>query len=152
MHGAALSVGLRFSPVRYLALSFDLGYGVIGAQPTVQDRWWLMPAVAFVIPAGPVRIDVGAGLGLGAASGYATWSDYVAAPFTPVWAFQLVPAVRAHAMAALALRSKVDAFVRIDVASLLLGAGIGFRVGNDQPAARDTIWYDLAVGVHFWVL
>ncbi len=58
-NGAATDEGVRWGVSRHLALSFDFGYGVLGAwgnvaDPThkVEDRWWIMPAVAWVIPAG----------------------------------------------------------------------------------------------------
>lgn len=152
-NGGAFSFGLRLGMGRYVALSFDVGYGVVGASPTVEDRWWLMPAVALVLPAGPVRFDLGAGLGLGASSGYRSWPDYVAGPFNPIWAFQLVPTVRAHVRAAIALRRCCDLFARVDVASLLLdGNSIGFRVGDPHRPVMDTLWFYLWIGVQFRLL
>ncbi len=151
--GAAFVLGVRYRPVSHLALGFDAGYGVIGTIPTVEDRWWLMPSVALVVPMSRVAIDVGAGLGVGASSGYATWNDYVAAPFGPVWALQLVPALRGHVMSTIRLTKRLDLFVRVDVASLLVsGDAIGSRVGNPNPSGEDTLWIDLLMGIHFRVL
>src|SRR5688572_16336754 len=62
-HGAAFSTGLRYSPCRALALSLDVGYGSLVASDGVQDRWWVIPSLALVLPAGRVRVDVGAGAG-----------------------------------------------------------------------------------------
>jgi hypothetical protein len=153
LSGGVADLGLRYAPLSHLALSFDLGYGVIGGSASTQDRWWLMPAAALVVPVGPATLDVGAGLGLGATSGYSSGSAYVAAPFTPVWAFQLVPAVRGHAMVTLSLGARLDGFARLEVASLLLGGNsIGSRVDNPHPEAADTLWYDLVLGVHFHLL
>jgi len=153
MNGGALSLGLRYAPIRLVALSFDLGYGVLAAPPGVQDRWWLMPAVALVLPLGPVRLDVGAGLGLGASSGYRSWAAYVAGPFDPVWAFQLVPAARGHVSAALPLSRCCDGFARAELGGLILsGSSIGSRVGGDGRTLGDRLWFQLALGVHFRLL
>jgi hypothetical protein len=115
-----------------------VGYGLLTAPPTVQDRWWVMPAVAWVIPAGPVRLDLGAGAGVGTSSGYVSWSDYAARPFTPVWHFT-VPAARAHLTAAVAVTPHLDLFARADVASLVF-------VGSPS-GAMDTTWFALWIGV-----
>jgi hypothetical protein len=146
--GAALAAGVRLGVGRHLGLSFDLGYGVLGSSTTTQDRWWLMPSVAWVVPIGRVRFDVGAGVGLGASSGYTNLAAYIAQPFEPVWAYQLVPAARAHVMASVGVARGVDVFARLVVASLWLGAGpFGFRAGNEHPSLTDTTWGNLWVGV-----
>ena len=153
LSGIVLASGIRYLPMKHLALSFDLGYGVEARNPDVQDRWWLIPSVAFTLPAGPVQLDLGVGLGLGATSGYTTFSAYVAAPFNPIWAFQLVPTVRAHAVAAMTLTKTVDLFARFDLATLVLGGtSIGSRVGDPHRPASDRIWYDFVVGVQFRIL
>ena len=153
LSGLALAAGLRFLPIRHLAVSFDLGYGVEGRVPDVQDRWWLMPSAALVGYAGPVQLDFGAGIGLAAASGYSTWSDYVAAPFGPIWAYQLVPGVRAHVIAATKFTDTINLFVRIDVAALVLdGNSLGSRVAIPHPGAADTTWYSLLAGAQFRLL
>jgi hypothetical protein len=136
--GGAFLAGLRLALGDHFAASVDLGYGLVSAAPTVQDRWWVMPAAAWVIPAGSVRVDLGAGAGVGTSSGYLTWSDSVARPFTPVWHFT-VPAVRAHVAAAGPLTRNVDLFARADVASLLFA--------HSQAGAADTTWFTLWVGV-----
>jgi hypothetical protein len=184
--GVALSSGLRLALGAHAALSVDLGYGVLagpssptvslrprpsGDGPTVslrprpsgdgptatQDRWWILPAVAWVLPAevagAHVRWDIGAGLGLGASSGYASFGDYTRGPFSPAWAYQLVPAARAHVMAAMPIGRDVDAFVRVEAAALLVsGTRLGFRDGNPDPDPADTTWFDLGAGVQFRLL
>jgi hypothetical protein len=152
--GAAFMLGVRYLPIKYVAVAFDAGYGVIGHAPEVQDRWWLMPSVAVVLPLRRVSFDLGVGLGLGACSGYASWDAYVASPFGPAWALQLVPALRGHAAAIVRASKQVDVFVRFDVASVL-GNSIGSRVDDPHPptnAWRDDSWLDLMVGVHARVL
>jgi hypothetical protein len=152
-HGSAFNAGIRLGMGRHAALGFDLGWGLVTASPIVHDRWWLMPTVAFVIPAGRVRFDLGAGLGLATSSGYDNMDDFAAAPFMPVWAFQLVPAARAHAIATMQLNSRLDGFARLDVGSLLLdGNTVGFRDGNPRPGIMDTMWINLSLGVSFRLL
>jgi hypothetical protein len=142
--GSAFTLGVRYGVGKHFAVSFDAGYGVLGLNsgPTVQDRWWLIPSVALVLPAGPVRFDIGAGFGLGATSGYDTFSQYAKEPFMPVWAFQLVPTVRGHAIASMPIGRKMDVFVRTDVATLLLPSG-----PHTNPT--DAMWVQMAVGVSF---
>jgi hypothetical protein len=151
--GVAVSSGLRLALGTNAALSADLGYGVLSAPSATQDRWWIMPAIAWAIPAENVRFDIGAGLGLGASSGYASFADYTRGPFSPTWAFQLVPATRAHVMAAMPLGRDVDAFVRVEAAALLLsGTQLGFRNGNANPGLADTTWFETGAGVQFRLL
>jgi hypothetical protein len=152
-HGAVLASGLRFAVGEHLALGFDLGYGVLHDGSAAQDRWWLVPSAAWVAHAGRVRFDVGAGVGLGASSGYASFSDYAAAPFSPTWAFQLVPMARGSVLAATPLTKTTLGFVRLEVASLVLsGNSLGFRVGNPHAGLADTSWVSLALGAEIGVL
>jgi hypothetical protein len=152
--GVALSSGLRLGLGTHVALSADIGYGVVSARSATQDRWWIMPAIAWAVnPAENVRLDVGAGLGLGSSSGYASLADYARGPFSPTWAFQLVPAARAHVMAAMPFGHGVDVFLRTETAALLLsGTQVGFRNGNPSPTPADTTWFDIGAGVQFRVL
>jgi hypothetical protein len=155
--GAATNLGVRWSLNPHLALSADYGYGVLGASGAVQDasqkvqdRWWLMPSVAWVIPTRRVELDLGAGVGFATASGYPSWSYFGAAPFGPVWAFQLAPAVRVHAIAAMPLASRFEVFARMDAGSLVLGGNsIGIRSGNQNPGLMDTTWLNLSLGVRY---
>ncbi len=152
-NGAAATAGVRLAMGRLFALGFDLGWGVVATSTVVHDRWWLMPTAAFVIPVGRVRIDLGAGLGFATASGYDSMDAFLAAPFMPVWAFQLVPAVRGHVGGAVTLSDSIDGFLRLDAGSLLLeGQKLGFRDGNPNPTIMDTTWFGLSVGVAFRLL
>jgi hypothetical protein len=136
--GAAFGTGVRWGLGSHLAASVDLGYGLLEASSTVQDRWWVIPSVAVVLPAGPVRFDLGAGAGVGTSSGYVSQSDYLARPFAPVWHYT-VPAVRGHVTAAFALSPGLELFARADLASLVFsGSGAG---------SADTTWLALWVGV-----
>ena len=136
--GGAFLAGLRLGVGRHFAASVDIGYGLLTAPPTIQDRWWVIPSAALVIPAGSVRFDLGAGAGVGTSSGYVSWADYDAKPFTPIWHFT-VPAVRAHVSASTAIARNLDVFVRADVASLLSAGSPG--------GAMDTTWFALWIGV-----
>jgi hypothetical protein len=155
--GGATNLGVRWGLNRHLALSADYGYGLIGAAGAVQDanhrvqdRWWIMPAVAWLIPTSRVQLDLGAGLGFATASGYPSLSSFGAAPFGPAWAFQLAPAVRAHAVAAVPLTRDVDLLARVDAGSLILGGNsIGIRSGNPNPGLMDTTWLLLSLGVRY---
>jgi hypothetical protein len=152
-HGAALASGLRLGLGEHVALGFDLGYGVLHGGASAEDRWWLVPSVAGVARAGRVRFDLGAGLGLGASSGYASFSAYAAAPFSPVWAFQLVPVARASVLAAMPLTQTTRGFLRIDVASLLLsGNSVGLRAGSPDVVLASTSWVCIALGAETGIL
>jgi len=149
-NGAALDGGLRVALGRYAAFSIDMGYGVIASASNTQDRWWLIPSFALVIPLDAVRFDLGAGIGLGICSGYPDFERFASDPFTPPWAFQLVPTARAHVMASVQLERGLDGFVRFDAGTLLLeGNSIGMRDGNTSPQSVDTLWLHAAVGVSF---
>jgi hypothetical protein len=146
--GAAVSPGLRFALGEHAALSLDLGYAVLSAPPTTQDRWWIMPAVAAVLRAELVRFDIGVGLGLGASSGYGSFTDYTRGPFAPRWAFQLVPTARVHLMAAAPLGRDLDVYLRAEAATLVLsGTDLGIRNGDANPSMADTTWLDVGAGV-----
>ena len=150
--GGAVSTGLRLGLGEHFAASFDVGYGWLAAGVGVQDRWWVMPAVAWVIPAGAARIDLGAGVGAGTSSAFGSWSDYRSD--RTLWAFQLAPAARAHVLASVPLTQAFDVFARVDVAGLLLeGNSLGIREGeNAHPGLRDTLWVHLSIGVVFRLL
>ena len=143
--GANLIGGLRYGMGHHFALSFDAGYGVLSSK---QDRWWLMPAVALVIPMRAVRVDLGIGLGLGTSSCFSTWND-MAADQT-LWASQGVPTVRAHAVAAFTITEKFELFARADVSSQLLeGNTLGWRTGDGPSRNADTMWINLSLGAQF---
>lgn len=144
-NGLAATGGVRLALGSHFAASADIGYGLLSGSAAFQDRCWLIPAAAVVMHAGPATIDVGAGFGLGIASGYPSSAAYFAKPFMPAWAFQLVPTARGHAVAAMPLTPGTDIFVRLDVASVLVPAG-------PHAAAADTMWTTLSLGVQFRVL
>jgi hypothetical protein len=147
--GAGLGAGVRLALGARFALGLDFGYGLLATRTTAQDRWWLIPSMAVVFPARIVgqraSFDVGAGLGWGTASGYAGWNDYFARPLTAAWAYQLVPTVRAHAIAAVAVSPSVDVFVRVDAAALVMPEGAAASV-------TDTTWILSSMGARFWLL
>jgi hypothetical protein len=141
--GGALWTGLRVALGRHFAASTDLGYGLVGTAPSAQDRWWLIPALAMVIPTGPVRVDVGLGAGVGTSSGYPAWSNYLHAPLTPTW-HDTVPIVRAHASAGMEIKRNVDVFARAEVASLLFA--------KPHDGTLDTLWLSFWVGLQVGIL
>jgi hypothetical protein len=146
--GGAVLGGLRLSMGKHLALSFDAGYSALSSK---QDRWWLMPSIALVVPAGPVRFDAGAGLVLGTSSAFSTWSDFAAD--RTLWASQGVPAVRGHAIAAVTLTPRFELFARVDVSSQLLeGNTLGWRTGDGPTRNADTMWINLWLGGQFSIL
>ena len=105
--------------------------------------------MAAVIPARFGRVhatfDIGAGLGLGTASGYGSASEYTSHPLTATWEFQLEPAVRAHAIAAFTVSRSLDVFARADAAALVLPHG-----SNAGPS--DSTWLLFSLGARFRVL
>ncbi len=151
--GAFLMSGVRWRIGPYFALSFDIGYGILGSSEQVEDRWWLMPSLALVVPAGDLYFDLGAGLGFGETSGFRTAQDFLDRPFTPDWSFQLVPEIRGHLIAAYRVNPSMDAFVRFDVAGVVLDHNdIGIRDGDPHRDVRDTVWLTLSVGTTFRLL
>ncbi|MHB8420776.1 MAG: hypothetical protein ACYDCL_22100 [Myxococcales bacterium] len=145
-YGAALGAGLRLRLGSYFAASVDLGYGLAGAASGMQDRWWLFPAVAGIIPAGRLRLDLGAGFGVATSSGYVSWSDYAAGPFMPIWHFT-VPAVRVHLAAAYPVANGLDLYARLEAVSLLL---TGAPHGDAELA--NTLWFGLWLGIQVRLL
>ncbi len=151
VNGGAFLLGTRLGVGRHVAFSFDFGWGAqkLTDSPAVQDRWWLMPSAALVIPVGPARIDLGLGLGVATTSGYDSSSTFLAAPFDPKWAFQLVPAGRLQAVVMVPVTEHVDVFARPET-GMLFGAGsVGLHKGNDDPPLRDVSWAALFIGAHY---
>jgi hypothetical protein len=147
--GAAIEGGVRLSAARHLAISLDVGYGILGSG-AAQDRWWLMPSVAFTGTLGPLRVDLGAGVGLGICSGYSAWSKYWSAPFSPDWADQLGPTARVHAGVALPLTAKVQLYGRLEATTLV--PVFGFRANDANVTFADRSSLDLVLGVQLGVL
>ena len=135
-NGGALSAGLRLGVFRHFAASLDIGYGLLTAFHSIDDRWWAIPSVAFVLPVGPGTLDLGGGVGFGTVSGYVSSSEYFARPFTPTWHITAA-AVRAHAVFAFPITSRFDLFGRAEVATLLSGT---------PPAGTDAFWVGLSFG------
>jgi len=152
-HGAALSSGVRLGIGRYFALGFDFGYGLMATPQgsafrgtTMEDRWWLMPSMAFVIPArvGSHRLafDLGVGLGVGTTSGYSSGARYADQPLSADWEYQLIPTFRLHAIAAMEVGKNLEVFARADAASLIMEHGTGLAV-------TDHTWLLLSLGTRF---
>lgn len=135
--GAAMCTGLRLRLSDHFAGTLDLGYGLLGAPSSFQDRWWVTPGLALELPIGRVRIELGAGGGVGTSSGYRSWADYSAEPFGPTWHYT-VPAARAHVSATTAISPSFDVFARADAVMLFAGP---------QAALADTLWGGLWLGV-----
>jgi hypothetical protein len=135
--GGDVTLGARLGLLSHLATSLDLGYGLLSTRADAQDRWWAIPSIALVIPAGRATFDLGAGVGVGTASGYDSWSFYFAHPFGPGWHYT-VPAAQAHLLGALSLTPQVGLFARLDAGTLL---------GVTGASLADTTWYGLAVGI-----
>lgn len=151
-HGGALNAGVRYAFAPHAAVGFDLGYGLLAGPTGFQDRWWLMPTLSAVTRSGDVEVELGLGLGLGAGSGYTDGTDFAAAPFDPSWAFQLVPAARAHASVGVQVSPRVLLFLRLDAGALMLeGTTLGFRDRNPSPVLTDRLWVDLWAGARFGV-
>ncbi len=143
--GLAFSLGTRLALGRYSAVRFDIGYGVMGGSRSLEDRWWLIPSFAFVVPVDRLRVELGVGVGLATSSGYTSFDAFVREPFDDDWAYQLIPAIRGHAALWLELGDDADAYVQIDAGGLVTeGNDIGLRVGNPNAAQR--VWATLTVG------
>lgn len=123
-NGSAFTTGIRLAVGRHLAIGADLGWGLLATPAVVEDRWWIMPTMALVLPAQVhgrrTAFDLGAGFGVGTSSGYSSLSVFADRPFAPDWAFQVFPAGRVHAAAYVAATRDLDFFVRADAASLIL--------------------------------
>lgn len=145
-HGTAIDATLRVGFGRHFALGLDVGYGVILA-PRVEDRWWIVPTASLVVPLDALRLDVGAGIGAGAASGYRDLDAYAAGPFDPDWAYQLAPAIVGHVMLAWLTGESANVFVRLDAGVLAVdGNELGVREQTRERSSADTAWLALSVG------
>jgi hypothetical protein len=150
VNGAAFLVGSRLAVSRHVAFAFDFGWGAqkVVDSAAVQDRWWLMPSAAFVIPVGVARIDLGVGLGVATTSGYDSSSTFFAAPFAPKWAFQLNPAGRLQAAVMVPVTDRVDLYARTETGTLFGNGTVGIHEGNEDPPLRDVSWAALFIGAH----
>jgi hypothetical protein len=149
--GLAFVLGTRLALGRYTALRFDIGYGVMGGERSLEDRWWLVPSFAVVAPFDDGRVELGLGVGFATSSGYASFEAFAREPFEDDWAYQLVPAVRGHLALWLELGADVDAYVQLDAGGLVTqGNDVGLRVGPNEdrlaPTAAQLTWATLSVG------
>jgi hypothetical protein len=138
-NGGALAVGLVYRPIRFVQASVEFGYGLLDGARGPEDRWWVMPALAVVIPAGRMSFDLGGGVGSGTVSGYQTWPSYFAHPFEPCWHIT-EPAVRGHLGFSVPLTRLIDLWARADVGNIVATA-----------PASDTAWHGLTIGVQGWL-
>lgn len=149
--GLAFVLGTRLALGRYTALRFDVGYGVMGGSRSLEDRWWLIPSFALVLPVDRMRVELGVGVGLATSSGYSSFEAFVRAPFDDDWAYQLVPAVRGHAVLWIETGRDADVYTQIDAGTLVpAGSEIGLRVGSPNAAAL--MWATLTVGTSLRLL
>jgi hypothetical protein len=139
-NGAAFTVGILFRPIRFLQTSVEFGYGLLDGARGPEDRWWVMPTLALVIPAGRMSFDLGGGVGSGTVSGYQTWPSYFAHPFDPCWHIT-EPAVRGHLGFSVPLTGSIDLWGRADVGTIVAPA-----------PASDTQWHGLTIGVQGWLV
>ena len=139
--GTDVALGLRLRAATHLALNLDTAYGLVGATGVAQDRWWAIPAIAAVASLGSTTLDVGAGMGVGTTSGYASWSAYGAAPFTPTW-HHTVPSAQLHAALSFPL-GPVDAMARAQAGTLLGVAGL---------APANGTWLGITLGIQARIL
>ena len=147
-NGGVVTGGLRYGLGRHLALSLDASYGMVSSK---QDRWSVMPSIALVIPTDRLRFDLGAGIGPGTSSGFATWDDF--AHDRTAWANEAVPTVRSHAIAAFTLTPRFELFARVDVSGQLLeGNTLGWRHGDGPAHNADVMWINLSLGGQFRLL
>jgi hypothetical protein len=113
----------------------------------------LAPLGLALAPA-PVRADarrplsIGAGVRLGATSGYADVDTYLRAPFDPVWSSRLAPTVRAHAAFLARWSDDCDGRVRFELADVIVdGNTIGVRAPSPQRVSGDATWMLVSLGV-----
>ncbi|MBS2028495.1 MAG: hypothetical protein JST54_11365 [Deltaproteobacteria bacterium] len=139
--GSDVAFGLRMRAASHLALNLDTAYGLVAASGVAQDRWWAIPAIAAVAPLGSTTLDVGAGMGVGTTSGYASWSAYAAAPLEPTW-HHTVPAAQLH----------VSFSIPLEHIDLMARAQAGTLLGVAKLAPADGTWLGLTLGIQARVL
>lgn len=148
--GLAFDLGARLELNTTHAFSFRVGYGVLVGDRETQDRWWILASYGAQLELDRgLRLELGGGLGAGAVSGYENLEAFIAAPFDPHWAYQLLPAVTAHARLWMDDGPQVSWFVGAELGGLLDAPGLGVREGNAHQAS-DLMWLTLSVGTAFW--
>jgi hypothetical protein len=148
--GVALDLGARVEIRGRYVIGLDLGYGVLGASRATEDRWWILASYGWLAPlGGGTVLELGGAVGAGAASGYRGLDHFVAAPFDPDWGYQLVPALTARTRLWFSVDAHLDAFVGVELGSLLPVPGVGVREGN-ATTTGDPLWGTLSVGTAVW--
>ncbi len=143
--GAAVVGGMRYSIGRHFAVSLAASYGSLNS---IQDRWWVMPTIAWVIPAGAFRFDFGAGVGSSTATAFASWSDY--SRDQPMWVNEAVPSFRLNAIVAAPISPGFELFARADATMQLLEqTSLGWRRGEAPTRNTGTMFLNLSVGCQF---
>ncbi|MBK7863852.1 MAG: hypothetical protein IPJ65_35645 [Archangiaceae bacterium] len=143
--GGPAQLGVRLQLARHFAVGFDGGYALISASPHLQDRWWLMPALAVVVPLGRLELDLGAGVGLGTSSAFGSWDAF--AHDRNAWELGFYPAVRVHAVASFPLTARLEVYLRAEAAALVTGTPIGSREGDVIANFASTAWLNGGAGV-----
>ena len=148
--GLAFDMGARLELNTTHAFSLRAGYGVLVGDRETQDKWWILASYGaqLALDRG-LRLELGGGLGAGAVSGYENLDAFIAAPFDPHWAYQLLPAVTAHARLWMDDGPHASWFVGAELGGLVDVPGLGVREGNAHQAS-DLMWLTLSVGTAFW--
>lgn len=148
--GLAFDLGARFELNTTHAFSLRAGYGVLVGDRETQDRWWMLASYGVQLPLDRgLRVELGGGLGAGAVSGYDNLDAFIAAPFDPHWAYQLLPAATVHARLWIEDGAHTSWFVGAELGGLVDVPGLGVREGNAHQAS-DLMWLTCSVGTAFW--
>ena len=147
--GLAFDLGARLELNATYALSFRIGYGVLVGESETQDRWWILATYGgHLTLAEGLRLELGGGLGAGAVSGYEDVDAFIAAPFDPTWAYQLLPAMAVHTRLWWEA-SDVSCFASAELGALMDVPGLGVREGSAAQAG-DLMWFTVSVGTALW--
>ena len=147
--GLAFDLGARVELDSTHALSFRIGYGVLVGERETQDRWWILATYGGHLALAPgLRLELGGGLGAGAVSGYDHLDAFIAAPFDPTWAYQLLPAATVHTRLWWEA-GNVSFFVGAEFGALMDVPGLGVREGSARQAG-DLMWFTVSVGTALW--
>ena len=147
--GLAFDLGARVELNATHALSFRIGYGVLVGERETQDRWWILATYGgHLTLAQGLRLELGGGLGAGAVSGYDDLDAFIAAPFDPTWAYQLLPAMAVHTRLGWET-GDVSCFASAELGALMDVPGLGVREGSAAQAG-DLMWFTMSVGTALW--
>lgn len=147
--GLAFDLGTRLELDTTHALSFRIGYGVLVGERETQDKWWILATYGghFTLAEG-LRLELGGGLGAGAVSGYEDVDAFIAAPFDPTWAYQMLPAATVHTRLWWQA-GEVSCFASAELGALMDVPGLGVREGSARQAG-DLMWFTLSLGTALW--